>query len=122
MRQEAQERLIPYGVTFVEKFSMDALSDFPDESLDFVYIDANHEWPFVTQDIYYWSRKVRVGGIVAGHDFYRSNRRDSKCHVKGAVQGYTFAFRIAPWFLLGRNERIPDEVRETSRSWFWVKD
>jgi signal transduction histidine kinase len=24
----------------------------------FVYIDANHEWPFVTQDIYYWEKKV----------------------------------------------------------------
>lgn len=121
MRQEAHERLKSYKVEFVERFSMDALKLFDDESLDFVYIDANHEWPFVTQDIYYWSRKVKPGGIVAGHDYYRSSRRDSKCHVKGAVNGYTFSFRIEPWFLLGRDERRPDEVRDTSRSWMWVK-
>lgn len=122
MRQEAHARLMPFGVTFIEEFGLNALSYFPDGSLDFVYIDANHEWPYVTQDIYYWAKKVRPGGIVSGHDFYRSSRKDSKCHVKGAVQGYTFAFKISPWFLLGRNERRPGEVRERSRSWFWVKE
>ena len=121
MRNEAHERLAPFGVTFIEQFSMDALKEFPDNSLDFVYIDANHEWPFVTQDIYYWSKKVRPGGVLAGHDYYRSNRKDSKCHVRGAVNGYTYAFRINPWFLLGRDEKRPGEVRDTSRSWFWVK-
>lgn len=121
MQMEAHERLNKYRVDFVRAFSMNAVDLFADNSLDFVYIDANHEWPFVTQDIYYWSKKVRLGGIVSGHDYYRSNRKDSKCHVKGAVTGYTFAFRIAPWFLLGRNERVPGEIRERSRSWFWVK-
>lgn len=119
---EAKNRLSKYSVTMLQKYSMDAVKDFTDGSLDFVYIDANHEWPYVTQDIYYWSSKVRPGGIVSGHDYYISTKRDSKCHVKGAVNGYTYSFRINPWFILGINERIPGELRDTSRSWFWVKD
>jgi predicted O-methyltransferase YrrM len=119
---DTQARLKPYNVKFVQKYSMDAVKDFEDKSLDFVYIDANHEWPFIVYDLYYWSAKVRPGGIVSGHDLYRSTRRDSKCHVRGAVLGYTFAFRIHPWFILGREARVPGEIRDTSRSWFWVKD
>jgi len=121
MHTESHERLKKYNVEFVEQFSMDALNHFEDNSLDFVYIDANHEWPFVTQDIYYWSKKVRPGGIVAGHDYYRSNRKDSKCHVRGAVNGYTYAFRVDPWFILGRDEKRAGEIRDNSRSWMWIK-
>jgi predicted O-methyltransferase YrrM len=113
-------RLAPYNVDFVRAYSMDAVINYANNSLDFVYIDANHEWPYVTQDIYYWARKVRPGGIVAGHDFYQSGNKDSRCHVKHAVISYCNAFRVKPWFVLGRDARIEGEIRDTSRSWFWV--
>jgi hypothetical protein len=38
---------------------MDALNDFEDDSLDFVYIDGNHEFPYVAEDLFHWSKKVR---------------------------------------------------------------
>jgi hypothetical protein len=44
---------------------------FDDESLDFVYIDANHRYEYVKQDISLWYPKVRKGGIVAGHDYLK---------------------------------------------------
>ena len=56
-------------IVTVEKASMDAVRYYEDESLDFVYIDADHTFDFVMQDIIEWSKKVRPGGIVAGHDF-----------------------------------------------------
>lgn len=121
MFENAKKRLAGQNVEFVHDYSMDAVKHFPDESLDFVYIDANHEWPFVTHDIYYWSKKVRSGGIVSGHDYVRSMRLDSKCHVIAAVNGYTFGFRIDPWFLLGTKAKTPGLIRDTCRSWFWVK-
>ena len=37
--------------------------------VDFVYIDANHDLDHVREDIALWSSRVRVGGIIAGHDF-----------------------------------------------------
>jgi hypothetical protein len=66
----AKERLKPYNVEFIRAKSMDAVVDFEDGTLDFVYIDANHDYSYVKDDIEQWSRKVRVGGIVAGHDYY----------------------------------------------------
>jgi hypothetical protein len=34
-----------------------------------VYIDANHEYASVVEDIALWRPKVRKGGILAGHDY-----------------------------------------------------
>ena len=109
-----RSKLRPYRnqIHFVKKWSMDAVKDFEDESLDYVYIDANHNFDFVMQDIIEWSKKVRRGGIVSGHDFHRD-----KGKVILAVRTYTKAHRIKPWFVLG------DEVegRKSKNSWFWVK-
>lgn len=42
---------------------------FADKSLDFVYIDANHAYDFVKQDIELWYPKVKKGGYLGGHDY-----------------------------------------------------
>jgi ADP-heptose:LPS heptosyltransferase/GR25 family glycosyltransferase involved in LPS biosynthesis len=46
-----------------------ASSMFEDESLDFVYIDANHAYDWVVQDIKLWYPKVKKGGVLWGHDY-----------------------------------------------------
>lgn len=102
----------------IEKFSMEALEDFADGSLDFVYIDANHQDPFVTQDIEGWSKKVRSGGIVAGHDYVRVKRIDWA--VKDAIQKYTRDNNLT-WFVLGSDEVKSSQVREGARSWMFVQ-
>lgn len=69
--EKAKEKLAPYkNCIIVKKTSMDAVKDFQDESLDFVYIDASHDYSNVRDDIREWSKKVRKGGIVAGHDYF----------------------------------------------------
>ena len=47
-----------------------AAKKFEDESLDFVFIDADHHYDSVKQDIEVWWPKVKQGGILAGHDYY----------------------------------------------------
>jgi len=42
---------------------------FEDNSLDAVFIDANHAYEAVKKDIQNWMPKVRKGGILAGHDY-----------------------------------------------------
>ena len=42
---------------------------FADNSLDFAYIDANHAYDFVVQDIKLWYPKVKSGGYLWGHDY-----------------------------------------------------
>lgn len=110
---EAQERLQAYPVQLVKAFSVDAAKQIENESLDFVYIDAAHDFLNVTQDIYHWSQKVRSGGIVAGHDFKRSKGDSYTNHVKDVVQAWTYAHGIHPLFIV-RGDHSP--------SWFWVKE
>lgn len=50
--------------------SWESASYFEDGSLDFVFIDAGHEYESVRMDIEKWSPKIKKGGIIAGHDFY----------------------------------------------------
>jgi len=112
----------------VQKMSMDAVDDFEDGSLDFVYIDGHHGLKYVTEDIFEWSRKVRKGGIVAGHDY--AYGRLPKNHdapyilqVKWAVDAYVGAFRIRDWWVLGARRKTKDnEKRDQYRSWFWFKE
>ena len=42
---------------------------FEDDCFDFVYIDANHAYDFVIQDIELWYPKVKKGGYLLGHDY-----------------------------------------------------
>ena len=67
----AREKLAKYSnrITWVKKLSSDCLSEIPD-NLDFVYIDGNHQRPFVDEDIYNYYPKVKQGGILGGHDMY----------------------------------------------------
>lgn len=116
------KRMAPYkNYVIVKKTSMDAVKDFEDKSLDFVYIDADHEYSHVVQDIAEWSKKVKKGGIVSGHDYRLSLDKNTHLHVIYALHGYVEAYKINPWFILGRKKKKEGEVRDKARSWFWVK-
>ncbi len=41
----------------------------PNPPIDLIFIDALHDYESVKQDIGLWWPKVRMGGILAGHDF-----------------------------------------------------
>lgn len=96
-------------VEFHREFSINVARETPNESLDFVYIDANHEFSHVVADLAAWVPKVTVGGIVSGHDYFTSG---GPYHVVHAVRGFTEAYKISPWFVLRGDH---------TASWMWVK-
>lgn len=53
------------------KMSSQAVKDFPDNYFDWVYVDGNHAYEFVRDDLWSYCKKVKPGGILAGHDFSR---------------------------------------------------
>jgi predicted O-methyltransferase YrrM len=53
----------------LEMDSLEGAKQFEDDSLDFVFIDADHEYQAVLQDIHHWLPKVKPGGCLSGHDY-----------------------------------------------------
>ncbi len=106
--------------TIIRKKSLDALADFEDESLDFVYIDANHELSYPYDDIAGWAKKVKKGGIIAGHDFVRVKVWNFT--IKDALKKYTIENNINPWFVLGEYRKRRGIIRDRTRSWFFIKE
>jgi hypothetical protein len=107
--EETKKRLSLFKATIIKGKSMDVVRNIPYESLDFVYIDACHQFDFVMQDIIEWSKRVKKGGLVAGHDYYQFRNSG----VIEAVNAYTRAHGIYDVFL----------TKEPSgASWFWVKE
>lgn len=107
--------------TIVRKFSNEAAKDFGDGTLDFVYIDGNHEFRHVVNDIADWYPKLRKGGILAGHDYIRRKNADYLMGVIPAVNGYCDAYNISPIIIFGRKAVIEGEKRDRTRSWLIVK-
>jgi hypothetical protein len=64
--------------------SQEALLEIDDGGLDWIYIDGNHNSPFVDMDLAMATKKVRAGGIIAGDDYYWSDGGEGK-PVKAAV-------------------------------------
>jgi cephalosporin hydroxylase len=49
--------------------SVEASTMFEDYSLDFVFLDADHSYEGILKDLHAWDRKIKPGGIIAGHDY-----------------------------------------------------
>ena len=111
--EKTKERVVPYHCDVIKAFSMDAVKNFNDESLDFVYIDCNHSFRYIADDIYEWSKKVRKGGIVSGHDYsiIAGKHGLNACHVKYVVDAWIKSLGIELF-----------TTKEGNPSWFYIKE
>lgn len=107
--EKAKANLSKYpGCTIMREKSVEASKKVPDGSLDFVYIDAAHDFDNVMLDMLHWYPKVRKHGIFAGHDFWH-------LHYSGviqAVEAFVRGHDVRDWYVT---------TFETTPSWFWVK-
>lgn len=60
-----------HRVKLIRKNSIEAVNFFEDNFFDYIYIDANHHYEAVSQDIEQWYKKVKIGGVFAGHDYIK---------------------------------------------------
>src|SRR3990167_9603367 len=97
--EEAKKTLAPFPkCTILRETSMGALKYFADDSLDFVFVDGNHEYEEVYKDITEWTKKVKKGGIMVGHDYIKDDFR--KYGIIEAVNQYVEENNIAPLYIL----------------------
>ena len=47
-----------------------------------MYIDARHDYESVKEDLEHWLPKVKLGGIVAGHDYVDGDFRQGRFEVR----------------------------------------
>lgn len=109
--KHAKRNLAGLRCTFMRKPSVDAAPEVADASLDFVYIDANHTYEAVTNDLEAWVPKVKVGGIVAGHDYFTCAKNQNG--VEQAVNEYVDKHGITDWSVIQAGKDEP--------SFLWVK-
>jgi hypothetical protein len=90
-------------VKFLEMTSIEATKHIPDNSLDYIFIDGDHNFQPVLDDCRAYWTKVKPGGIFAGHDWILDN-------VKRAVGQFR------------EEKQITSEIQFTkSQVWFWHK-
>lgn len=117
--------------TIVRKKSILAANDFENQSLDFVYIDANHKYSFVKADIEAWFPKVRTGGIISGHDYF-NEWADITDVAPNGIDKYVFnvegvklaAFGVNPAvdeFCAQNNYTLQTTKYEWFGSWYFIK-
>jgi len=101
---------------------------FEDNSLDFVYIDANHTYDSVKEDIKYWYPKVKPGGLLLGHDYlpndmYDDSKKDLPIYLKYNGQtNYAGMFGVNPAVneFAKENNYIVNKTDEWLGTW-WIK-
>lgn len=80
------------NVKIIKQTSEQASKNFANESLDFVYIDANHEYDHVSKDLNLWFPKLKSHGVLFGDDYSRSYG------VHRAVNEFAFSNKLSVKF------------------------
>lgn len=106
-KAHVEERLKNYKATLWQGYSMDAVREVKDGSLDFVYLDGHHGFNYIMRDVIEWPKKVRSGGIISGDDYFALRWGG----VVDAVNAYTHHHRISPWFTCAAHRSV---------DFFWV--
>ena len=56
-------------IEIMKMLSVDAGNIIENKSLDFAFLDGNHRYKFVKEDISLWRLKIKPGGFISGHDY-----------------------------------------------------
>ena len=92
----------------IRKSSLDSVDDIPD-NLTFIHIDGNHTYNHVLQDIELYEAKVKIGGILCGHDYPSPKYPE----VETAVDFYAKTYN--------RNLQSTKNTDTLIGMWWWIK-
>ena len=96
----AQQTLKKYRdkIEFVRKKSEDAADIIPNQ-IDFVYIDGNHDYPYIKKDIELYYPKVKKGGFFGGHDIHLNDVFRAVSELRNDVDKDIHIKRVDWWFI-----------------------
>jgi len=97
----------------LEMPNIEAANRIKDGSLDFFFLDAEHLYECVKQELPVWVPKLRMGGLACGHDYNAPHDKKGIFGVKRAVDEFAgkngYAVHVVDgdiWWL----EKIPDGI------------
>jgi predicted O-methyltransferase YrrM len=79
-------------ITHIRKPSIEATKDVEDESFDAIFIDGDHSYQAVKEDLSVWWPKLRVGGTLCGDDYWMSDVARA-VHEFASVHGLEVKFK-----------------------------
>jgi predicted O-methyltransferase YrrM len=68
VKQHIKEEELDNEIIQIFTGSEEAAKQFPNNSIEFVYIDDGHTYSEMMRDLQSWYPKVKIGGIICGHD------------------------------------------------------
>ena len=120
-KQNLKEACESGRVVLIQKTSAEGAQNIQDGSIDFCYVDGDHTYEGVYIDLRVWLPKIRLGGVMAGHDYgfecanadILNYRRDAfvTLRVKPAVDDFTQRY--------GFDLRV---IGKRSQSWWFIKN
>ena len=98
----------------LQNSTLEAASAFADESFDWVYLDATHTYAEAKRDLEAWYPKVKLGGLVSGHDYQFQHQ--------AIGDGYIFGVKDAiDEFAARRNMRVYSTSEPYLPSFYFLK-
>jgi len=91
-------------VKIIRDYSIEISKSFKDNSLDFVYIDANHQYNYVYDDIKTWYKKIKINGVLCGHDIFIKDVFRALCTycIKNEIM---FFIEPPDWFIIKKKKK-----------------
>lgn len=82
--------------TPVRDWTAKAAQLYQPKSIDFIFIDAGHDYDSVRADVDAWLPKVKSGGIIGGHDFWQEgvNRAVTETFTNVIRNGSSWIYRV----------------------------
>ena len=105
-KQNVCEAGVSHMIRPVVSSSIDASKRYDDNTLDFVSIDANHDYKQVMSDLRAWYPKVKIGGMISGHDFAMQSETSRSGVIKAVLEFF-------------QNKNL--EIQPYGRTWRHIK-
>ncbi len=116
IKRRALQRLSKYGdrKIWIYKPSYAAVKDIPD-NLDFVYMDGDHSFEAIFNDLNAYYPKIKKGGVIGGHDFWKKSVIQAVRKFKHQKNLYLHCFNL-------RGLPSFEFVHSDNMDWWFVKE
>lgn len=102
----------------IQDFSPKGANRFPDNYFSFIYIDADHSYEAVKNDLEAWFPKLKKGGIFSGHDYNMDGMWNGEYGIFGDF-GVTKAVNE---FADKLNYKVNNTLEPVCQTWWFIKN